>query len=301
MGFLRNHPSKTPGPNFKPSPCLRSDLFAKLPNCNARCQELSGCIGKTSGLHQAFDLDHSRSSMGWWTSLRFPLGKPKEFLVVEPTQLKIWTSHWIPFPQGLAVNRKNVWVATIQWGICWCWSISWFPNCLFGKNHFKLDVFFAFPTFFKKKFMTCETSAGFPCHCNPPCLRKPAKASDAKDVSLLEGDKVSGPCWGLISCLFQVPFFEKDVVLVHLHQSCWYLPIETSDQLATALQESDVFWGDRLSYFWGAAFFVATFFWCCDLPKKNSWILVFSLFISGLYKKVPYDSLQGIGSNIMSF
>ena len=193
MGFLRNHPFKTPGPNFKPSPpqFLRSDLFAKLPNCNARCQELSGRIGKTSGLHQAFDLDHSRSSMGW-TSLRFPLGKPKEFLVVEPTHVENINVKLDSIFARFGVNRKNVWVATIQWGICWCWSISWFPNCLFGKNYFYLDVFFAFPTFFLKIFMTCETSAGFPCHCNPPCLRKPAKASDAKDVSLLEGDKSVG-------------------------------------------------------------------------------------------------------------
>ena len=133
---------------FPPPPFLRSDLFAKLPNCNARCQELSGRIGKTSGLHQAFDLDHSRSSMGW-TSLRFLLGKPKEFLVVEPTHVENMNVTLDSIsPRFGGENSKNDWVATIQRGICWCWSISWFPNCLFGKNYIKLDVFFAFPTCF---------------------------------------------------------------------------------------------------------------------------------------------------------
>lgn len=106
-------------------------------------------------------------------------------------------------------------------------------------------IIFLHSRLFLKKFMKlAKLRQGFPVTAFPPpvSLEAPAKASDAKDVSLLEGDKSVGSLL-VQSCVFFKLHSFKDVVLVHLHQSCWYLSIETSGSIGYSPTRKRRFFG----------------------------------------------------------
>lgn len=168
---------------------------------------------------------------------------------------------------------------------------------LVWEKLYQTGCFFCFPDLFLKEMYDLRNFGRFSLSLQPPVSLEAGKSFWCQGCQSPGRWQKCRVLAGLISCLFQVPFFKKML--------CWYTYIHLVGTFPSKHQinwqqlykKATSFGGDRLSFFWGAAFFVATLFWCCDLPRKNQ----LDLGLSGLYKKVPYDSLQGIGSTIMSF
>ena len=227
-----------------------------------------------------------------WTSLRFPIGKPKEFLVVEPTHVENINVKLDSIFARFGVNRKNVWVATIQWGICWCWSISWFPNCLFGKI-ISNWMFFLLSRLFFKDFYDLRNFGRFSLSLQPPMSSEAGKSFWCQGCQSPGRWQKCRVLAGLISCLFQVPFFLRccvgtltSILLVPFHRNIRSIG-NSSTRKRRFLRGSAI-------VFLGRGFFVATLFWCCDLPKKKtlgSWCFLSSF--QGFTKKSPMTPCKG--------